>query len=269
MRAPMSRMAHLPTLLLILGLAACGGGDAGGGGDGPARVTPASIIASAITANREVKSYRMDLEMAVNMGPRKEHFEMKGTGVSSADSYRGTFEGTMKLPKEGTTKVKFIIVDREMWMRTPDLAKVAPKGKEWMHLKDDQMVSRTMTPAEYLDFIKDSDGVREVGREDVRGNPSIHLRGPIDLRELANKTSSEAAQMLSRLPSIDRYRAEIDVWVSERDDRMTRSAMKVTSKDVKGTVTFSSDILEWDPSLKEAKAPPKAKVVELSELGKG
>jgi hypothetical protein len=255
----------LPALSLLLLAAGCGGDDGGGGGGASPAGGPAALVAAAIKAGEDTESYRMTLDMKSDVD--NEVFSMRGTALSAADSSRGWFKGRFEQDGESFA-MEFIAIDDDQYIRGGPFDEMLPKGKEWVHMNDPTAV-RTMTPSEFLAFLRESPEIAEVGREDVRGEPSIHLRGPVDIMELAEKTDSKAAEQFSKIPKAEEMEMLIDIWVAESDDRMNRMKLEMSHPDAEGTLRISGDIVEYDVSLDRAQEPPGDEVAEASELGVG
>jgi hypothetical protein len=144
-----------------------------------------------------------------------------------------------------------------------------PKGKTWIHMTDETSVPQTMTPSEFLEFLRESEDIEDVGTEDVRGEQAVHLRGPVDVMELAEKTDSKAAERFSKMPGAQKLEMLIDVWVVEADNRMTRMKATVSHPDQKGAIEVGGDLLEYDVPLDKAQEPDEDEVAEFDELSGG
>ena len=248
------RRALLLSLLLLVGC----GGDGGGGGGGPqARVD------AAVKASEGSDSYRMALRMESDFGDQE--IEMRGEIVSAADQSRGYFKGEIGLDGQEPGPMEFIQLREEQFVRGEQFMPAIPAGKRWLHL--DEPATPTMTPPEFLEFLRDSPDIEEVGSEDVRGEPTLHLRGPLDMKELVRDTSSQAARQFAAIPQAGELKVTVDVLIAERDDRLRRMAMRMTHPDAPGEMKIDADILEYDVPLDAAQAPPAGEVAEPEEIG--
>ncbi len=255
------RAAFLGLLAAALLAAGCGGDDEGGG-SAAAPAGPAAIVNAAVNASDDTESYRMRFGMDSDLGGQK--LAMDGEIVSSADSGVAHFKGRFAqggAPKE----MEFISRGEDNFIRGEIIDSALPDGKEWLRLGDE--TPTTMTPPEFLEFLRSSPSIKEVGREDVRGERAVHLRGPLDMKKLAESTSSAAAQKLAKIPQAEEMKVVVDVWIRESDDRLTRMGLELTHPDAPGKMKMSGDILDYDVSLDAAKAPPASKVADRSELG--
>ncbi|HEV2061990.1 MAG TPA: hypothetical protein VGR12_03980, partial [Solirubrobacteraceae bacterium] len=209
-------MRRLLVVLAALPLLAGCGGDGGGG------ESSSDLAARAVEATQNADSYRMAMEMASDLGG--ERMRMEGEGVSAADQSRGRFEMDMAIGEQEPKPVEMITADGQMYMRGAMFDGLIPPGKEWIRLPDDS--PSTMTPSEFVDFLRGTGDVEEVGTEQVRGRDAVHLRGPLDMKKLLERTDSPAARQFSQMPQAEELEATIDVWIDEADERVSRMRLE-------------------------------------------
>ena len=250
-------MRRLLLLLAVVALAGCGDDD-GGGGDGPR-----AVVDGAVKAAADSESYRMTTRLQSDFGDQE--LELRGEIVSAADQSRAHFTGEIGLDGQDPGPMEFIQLRDEQYVRGEQFMPAIPEGKRWLHL--DEPATPSMTPPEFLEFLRDSPDIEEVGTEDVRGEPTLHLRGPLDMKELVRNTSSQAARQFAAIPQAGELEVTVDVWIAERDDRLRRMAMKMTHPDAPGEMRIEGDILEYDVPLDAAQAPPAGDVAEPEEIG--
>jgi hypothetical protein len=204
------------------------------------------------------ESYRYVARMSSNLPDQDLRFD--GTGTSSADSKQGTMEGTLDVG-QGPLAFQGIVHDGLMYMRGEDLG--LPKGK-WVKMQDPP--TSTLSPSEFVGFLRDSDGVERVGAATIRGEETTHYRGSLDIEELAEESGSEIVERLRNTPNVDDLDITVDVWVG--DDRLpARLALELSARDqVSGSMKITSDVLEYDVPV-EADPPPAESVVEAQGLG--
>jgi hypothetical protein len=176
-----------------------------------------------------------------------------GTGTTSADSKRGTMEGTFDVG-QGPIEFKGIVYDGVMYMQSE--AFPLPKGK-WAKMKDPP--TSTMSPSEFVGFLKDSDGVERVGSETVRGAETTHYRGPLDLEALVEESDSDLVERLRKTPNIDDVDITVDIWVGP-DGLPARMALDLHPKDQTEGLKMTMDMLEYDVPVK-ADPPPAGSIV--------
>lgn len=256
------RRSLLALALLCLMLAGCGGDDGGGGSD--AGSGPKGIVAAAAKAAEDTESYRMTTTLDSDLGGQK--LKMDGEILAAGDQSRFHFDGTFG--QGGAPKpMEIISVGDDQYIRGEDFEELLPAGKTWLHMTEP--ATTTMTPPEFLEFLRESPEIEEAGREEVRGQQTVHLRGPLDMKKLVENTSSQAAKQFAQIPQADELKVTIDVWIAEEDDQLRRMALAMTHPDAPGEMRIEGDILEYDVSLDKAQAPPKDEVAEADELSSG
>jgi hypothetical protein len=249
--------------VLALVITGCGGGkDEGGGGR-----SPAALLAAAIAKVDESQAYEMTVQMHSDLGGQR--IEMSGRFRSSADSTRIRGPLTYAENDEEPFEAEMIVVDAESYVRSDALADVMPDGKEWLHIRDEALAQQSLTPGQLVEFLREEPEVREVGREVVRGKPTVRLRGPLDLAALYERVGSgPIAELMERRPEIaDRVHAQIEVWIGEQDERLERMAMTMRVDGMSGSARMSGDMLAYDVSLDDVEPPPERLVVDERDLG--
>jgi hypothetical protein len=255
-------MPRFPLLALLAAALIAGCGDDDKGGNAAAPAGPAAIVSAAVKASEDTDSYKMRFGMDSDLGGQK--IAMDGEIVSSADSGVAYFKG--QFAQGGPPKsMEFISRGKDNYVRGELVEGALPAGKKWLRMGDE--TPTTMTPPEFLEFLRTSPSIKEVGRDDVRGERAVHLRGPLDMKKLAESTSSAAAQKFAKIPQAEEMKVVVDVWIRETDDRLARMALELTHPDAPGAMKMSGDIVDYDVSLDSAQAPPADQVVDQSELG--
>ncbi len=250
------RIAALIAALALL-LTACGGDEGGGEGGSD----PVALLTAAIAKSDESSSYESTFELTSDLGG----VEMEGSGrlISNADSTKA--RGPVKFTQDGEEiGFQMILLDDVMYMRTDELP--LPDGKTWLRMQDDELAQQSLTPNQFTDLLRDSPDVEEVGREDVRGKPTVHLRGPLDLQEAAERAGGPVKELMAQPRIADRLSAQVDVWIGEQDDRLERVAMELKVDGEPGAMRISGDILQYDVSLDSVKAPPDGEVVDEADV---
>ncbi|MDQ3741578.1 MAG: hypothetical protein M3389_11625 [Actinomycetota bacterium] len=257
---PRALLALLALLALAAGLVACGDDSDGGGGGSD---DPAAVAARAVKATQSADSYRVAVKLDSDLGGQKLFAE--GEGVSSADQSRGYFEMDFAVGGAEPAPVVMITDGGENFMKGGPFEELLPAGKTW--LKVDDATASTMTPAEFIEFLRESENIEDAGSEQVRGKDTVHLRGPLDFKKLAENTDSATAKRFAQMPQIEEIDATIDVWVDKGDDRIARMKLAMSHPDATGSMKVDADILEYDVPLDKAKAPPAGEVAEAQGLG--
>jgi hypothetical protein len=194
---------------------------------------------------------------------------MEGSGrlISNADSTKA--RGPVEFTQDGEEiAFEMILLDDEMYMRSDAFQGVLPKGKTWMRVQDDQFAQQSLTPNQFVDLLRDTPEVEEIGREPVRGKPTVHLRGPLAIEEAANRVGGGPIEaLIEQQPQlVDRLNARVDVWIGEQDDRLERVALELSVDGEEGIMNFSGEMLKDDVSLDSVKAPPDDEVVDEADV---
>jgi hypothetical protein len=228
------------------------------GGCGDAR-DPFAALDLAAKRSGEVDSIRQSITMETDLGG--ERMSLEGEGAFTADSLDGEMTATTVAGGE-ELEFELISVGGTMYMRSEALP--LPKGKEWIKTAD--MPVSSMEPDELVNHLRESQGVTNVGTEEIRGEPTTHFRGPVDFEKLVEAAfGDDMAEQLKQLPDAEAYGIAVDVWVRE-DGLPARIGMKITApENVGGAMTMTVDFLDYDVPI-EVEAPPADKVIEESEL---
>jgi hypothetical protein len=238
-----------PTIVALLLLAGCGGDDDGGGGGGG---DPLAALATAVEKTADSESFRARFTMESDLEGEQLTFE--GEGTFSADSTRGRLRGTMNLG-QGDLAFEAIAVDGTMYLKGDQIP--VPAGKEWLELPDPP--TSTLSPSEFAKFLRDSEGVKNVGTEQIRGEQATHFRGPLDLQKLAEESGSEIGERLRNTPWAESVDFIIDIWVAP-DGLPSRIAADISMPDqTQGSLKVTSDVLEYDVEV-DAEKPPASSV---------
>lgn len=247
MNRPMLRPMALAVVVTVL-VAGCGGDDDGGGGDGAGAADPLAALATAAEKTSASESYRAEFSMQSDLEGQQVTFI--GVGTFSADSSRGRLEGRMDAGR-GLMGFEAIALDGVMYIKGDEIP--VPSGKEWIKLKDPP--TSTLSPSEFAAFLRDSEGVKNVGTEDIRGERATHFRGPLDLEKLAEKSGPDIVERLRRSPEAKDLEFMIDMWVAQ-DGLPSRITANVSMPGrVRGSMEATSDILEYDVEV-DVKKPP-------------
>jgi hypothetical protein len=240
-------VVHRIVLAFICALIAAGcGSDDGGGGD-----DPLAALDAAAKKTKAAESNRQEFTMEAEASDGE--FSATGEATMSADSTRGrmTFEG------DGDFAGRFeaILIDGVMYMKSDELP--LPAGKEWLATKDPP--TSTMSPSEFVEFLRDSGDVENEGTEEIRGQQTTHYSGPLDIRKIAEEGGSELVQRLNRQPDVEEMENEIDIWVGE-NGLPARMEFEVRPPDGQdGHLKMTTDILEYNVEV-DVEHPPPSKV---------
>lgn len=255
-------MRRITGFLTIAALVAAG---CGGGGESSGKPAAAALLAAAVKSTEETESNLSEVTMRSTLAGQE--MTMDARAVSAADQTR--FSLTARYSEAGGEPQRMVMrsIGETAYMRGEIIEGALPRGKRWARITDEDLAAPTMTPSEFLGFLRDNDDVEEVGREEVRGRPAVHIRGPVDVRRFIEESpDSPFAERLRRNPALEDLDMDVDVWVTEDDDRIARMGLVMTVDGTEGELRMDADILEYDVPLDFGK-PPADQVVDLGDLG--
>jgi hypothetical protein len=257
----MNRILTASVLAFAITVGACGGGDG-------SPSSPRTMLAAALKHAESTKSYRSTVDMTSDLDNEK--FAISGEVRSTGDSSR--LRGTFNFAEGGEPAVpmEMILIGDEGWYRGKTFDEILPPGREWMYMKDEELGQQSLTPEQFVDLLRDTPEIEEVGREDVRGASATHLRGPIDLQEAADRVGSGPLyELVKKSPGmVERMDATIDAWIDE-EDRLRRVGLVISVQDAPGKMEMTADFLEEDVSLDDVKPPPSELVADIKDIQGG
>ncbi|MFE9408135.1 hypothetical protein ACFYN0_04970 [Streptomyces sp. NPDC006704] len=263
------------TVVLSVGLTACGGsgtsGSGTGGGDAKKqdaksaaaasqRKDAASVLPAAAKKMGEQNSYRTrqsgasadepSSDMAWQRTPFFSSMRIHGNKTADnpsgetylVDTADGAYTKTDKIPGK-------------------DWFKIDPSGEK----KTDMSRSRGLV-TELLGALNATGSGKWVGSEQIGGHPTDHFRGTVNIAELAKyqgaaMTKDSHDWYVDVMRKNGKEQAVIDVWVG-KDDLVAKS--QETSSGEKGQETIVEEYSDYGTSLK-AEVPPADKVATFDE----
>jgi len=177
-------MRSVALVLLVLPLAACGGGSKSSGQ--PSNMTPVAYVKSSAAKTAQTPSEHVTLKGSLTV--RGTLVTVDGTGdydnagkrgSMHADFSAGGLSGTLDEVLNGTT----------IYLQSPLLTSNLPQGKTWLKLDlrkaapkgVDLSALTTQSPTRLLSQLQASGNVTKVGDETINGTATTHYRGnPID-----------------------------------------------------------------------------------------
>lgn len=214
---------------------------------------------ASVVDNAKGESSRGTMVMKVT---GKEAFDMDARFVASGDGETVALDGVMTTGGEKLTGMKMRGIGEDVWVTAKEFAGNLPGGKRWIHASNSGPSFEAMSPAEFVEFMREAKGVEEVGEEDVAGQPATRYSGTVSLKKLAEETGGGAAAQLRALGIGDKP-IPMDVWVSEKDLPVRIRA----DIELGGTGVFIDATMEEYGVEVDVKPPPKRDVIEEKDLG--
>jgi hypothetical protein len=221
--------AALGALVLALGVNGCGAG-AGAVLDPVAQAADATSHAGGAHISFSGQISAAGLAAPVALG---------GSGVFNYASREGSLGLDISgLPASsavptGALHVEEVLKNATIYVASPLLSGRLPGGARWVKidvaksaaalgLNLQQLTAGQSNPAQFLDYLKAAGGVTAtVGHDAIRGVPTTHYRGTIDLRKAAGLLPpAERAAVSAALSQAGASSLPFDVWIDAQ--RMVR-----------------------------------------------
>jgi hypothetical protein len=271
----------LPTgLIAVLALVTAGCG---------ANPEPSDEVADAGEKTEATGTVRLEtVSRASVVGPEADTFESRSTGVIDYTNGRSEY-------REEPSGCRTIVIGDVVYGELP-AEEGLPAGKRWVEYGgEDDFDSEALfeqshrenadeeggmssyaisfgapepTVDDYLDYLREDSEPERVGEEQVRGVPTVHYRGEVDMRSrirLSLETAGWKPANIERyLEELGETRQVIDVWVdSEGRARRVVTTDGTTSTDAGWTTT--TEYFDFGLEV-DIQAPPAAEVLQSEEL---
>jgi hypothetical protein len=261
--------------LLVLAASACGG-NGSTGTDG----TPSSAAAQAVSNAGQKSS---------DAGSARASFTADFTGSASGTmTGEGEFsnrEGHLTLQMSdlgggafGSGQAELVFSDLVYYMKLPEGAGLpVPPGKEWFKidlkqlgqtqgLNLEQLTQLSQSdPSQALDFLQGaSDDFHEVGTEEVRGEPTTHYAGTIDLNKVAENAPADLAEQYKKLAElVPSSSVPMEVWIGDEGYvHRLRFEQKLAAG---SSMTMEEELHDWGTDI-NVTVPSEDQVVDLTQL---
>ena len=263
----MRRTLSALVVALAVVVPACGGDDA----------SPVEIVRAAATKTSDTSSrFSMNVEV-----PGPQGGTVTGEGVLDYEDRRGTL--SIQIPGMGT--IDAVMDGLVMYLRFPEQVRAEiPGGKQWIRLDlatlgeksgvdlSALLQAQQSDPTQTLQYLRGaSDDVREVGEEEVRGEPTTHYKATVDLKAAAEQLEGDArAAYEQAIARIGTTTLPLDVWIDD-DGRARRmefvqdmSAL-LAGSGASGEMRFRMELFDFGVEV-DAEPPPADQVTDLGAL---
>ena len=185
-----------------------------------------SLFATAVRNTQDAGGAEFVAQWNYEIPGRDTPVIMTGSGVEDAKGQRAQIRAQLPGEIPGGGEMELIADGLVMYMRVPFIGDELG-GKEWMKLDLDrayddlgvdlegiaQVNPGTSQQLDALEQVKD--GIRDEGREQVRGVETTHYSATVDLREL----DGEGVDKLIELSGVSTF--DVSVWIDD-DQRIRR-----------------------------------------------
>jgi len=225
-------------VLLVLPLAACGGGSKPS--SQASNLTPVAYVKSAAAKTAQAPSEHSTVTANVTVSGQPVivtgagDFDNKShQGFMHADFSVSGLSGTVDEVLDGTT----------IYMKSPLFSDGLPKGKTWLKLDlQKALASRgidfstllSQNPSQTLAQLQSSGNVTKVGDETIDGVDTTHYRGRIDPAKVPQGAKIEALTGAKYGP--------YDVWIGNDDGYVHRMALSYSVKAQGSTARQTTDL---------------------------
>jgi hypothetical protein len=286
----MRKLAIIPALALfvVAGMVIASLLPGGGGATAEATV----ISAARETSDRATGRFEMTVEATGLAGVTEGADTVALTTTGAYDADQGLFQasldtsallaalpGSEALGEVGPT-IDAVIAGNDVYLDVSPLASVL--GAEWVkvplpELAGEEGVASAIDPSSVLDALEGAGAdMAEVGQEDVRGVPTTHYAGSIDLQEAYDSIPAEDRASLEStfgavLDSVDLPDMPAEVWVD--DEGLVRrvvvsvdaSEFGVPGLEQVGGVQVTAEFFDIGEDV-SIEVPPADQVLALDEL---
>lgn len=265
----MRGLGILLALVLSLAASACGGSEP------TAEQAPQDAIVLAASKTNEAGTYKADI--AGTMEVAGQSVDMSGTGAFDNAKKQGQMSYTMTLAGQD--------IDMDMvfdwpvfYMRFPPALGPLPGGKSWVEMDFEKvgqeqgidlgqlMQAGQSDPSQGLDYLRGVSDVQAVGDEDIRGVPTTHYTGVVDLQALGGK-DPELKKQLDQL--VERSGIEsvpVEVWVDDEGFvRRMKQTLEGNGSGLQMNMTMTTDLYDFGTDVSVEK-PPADQVVDVAQL---
>ena len=263
----MRGLGILLALVLALAASACGGSEA------TAEQAPQDAIVLAASTTNEAGTYKADISGTVDaMG---QSVELSGTGEFDGTEKRGTMTMTTSVAGQDFD-MDVVYAFPLMYMRFPSgLLPGISADKPWVKIDLNELSKRAgfgsvelmqsqeqADPSQGLKYLEGISEVQAVGDEDIRGVPTTHYKGVVDLNALADKNPELKPSLDKLMEQPGLTRIPMEAWID--DDGFVRQ-IKETFDTGQATTSMTIQLYDFGTSV-DASPPPDSETVDLAQL---
>lgn len=291
-------LPFLAVLAAAPGLAACGddSDDSGDKASSPVVETDEAVtpqaLASAATRTTAKGGLRISLRQTMSLGGQGV-VPSTAEGVFDTKTKKGEMTLSMDLSAMpggkalggGKIDQRMVFDGFSFYMTSPLFERILPGGKKWMKIdlvkagKDIGVDFSALSqgsgqdPTQALQYLKAASGdVREVGKEDVRGEPTTHYKATIDFNKVPDTAPVDQREALRKsirqiIKLSGSSTSPMEVWVGE--DGLVRRMLQTVGTKISGqSAQIKQRIDMYDFGTKvDVDIPPASETVDSSEIG--
>jgi outer membrane lipoprotein-sorting protein len=262
----MRGLAALLAIMVAFAAAACGGQSSS--------TPPAQddVVALAASKTNDAGTYKADLSGTVETVGQS--VKVSGTGAFDTKQQQGSMSMTTSVAGQDID-LDIVYALPVMYMRFPrGLIPGLPADKPWVKLDFEQlgkqagfdfgqlMQSQQADPSQGLKYLQDLTGVQAVGDEDIRGVPTTHYKGVVDLASLAATHPELKLGIDQLIQTAGISRIPMEVWVDH--DNFVRQ-MKESFDAAGANTTMTIQLYDFGTNV-DVTPPPANETFNFSQL---
>jgi len=293
-----TRFHVLVPLALVLALAVVAAGCGGAAAPDGVRLS----VAEAARKTSSVGTYKTELQITMSMPGVSGAIELTATGEVDTEAKRqamsmdlsailgalGGTGGATEL-KPDDLRIDMVMDGLTMYMRMPPpLMGAIAEGKQWLKMNVAALAKQQGTdlssmlgqsysdPSQFLDYLTSASGpVEELGREEVRGVDTRHVRAALDLEKYVAGLDADTREKIG--PVVEQFRQLIggekpvlEAWVDD-EGLVRRIAMDMSFAVPAGggdsSVGMTMDLFDFRADV-YVEIPPADQVFDATDLAR-
>ena len=250
----------------------------------------AQFLRSAAEATSEVKTAKVSMTMKVNGIPGADDVAITYEGAFDNETGRGSMTidmggllgplaSSLGGPNSDGSTIEMVTDGDTVYLKSPLFSALGGSDKPWMKADSSQLsgdgaqVSGGLQsdPGAFVDFLKGAGGELEtVGREDVRGVPTTHLRTELDLAKMSSDLPEAERQKLDdQLSGLGAAGATLNAIPAEAwvDDNGYVRRFRLDMSDMVASGTSSSMGMTMEIEMYDFNEPVEVQIPDPSEVG--
>ena len=245
----------------------------------------ASFLNQVASTTAKVETLRVSMEIKVDVGGQS--VGTKASGDFDNPRHRGHLTMDMgdilgaDTGSGGNASIEEVVDGSTIYMRAPMLSGLSGSKKPWIKVDASGLVGGatdlgTTDPSAFLAYLESAGGkVTTVGKEDVRGTSTTHVRTSVDLADMAAKVGKGRSQKLLDQLGVDAKdfgSVPVDAWIGDdgyvRKVTLSYDTSKLGTGLGSGTSSVTIEMYDFNEPV-DITIPPASQVttVDPSDLG--
>jgi LppX_LprAFG lipoprotein len=263
---------------LVLLLAALALGSAACGSESAAGPAPEDAVALAASNTTDAGTYKADVTGSTEIAGQT--VDVSGTGEFDGKSRQGHMSLTTSVAGQDID-MELVSVFPLVYIRyPPGLLPGLSAEKPWVKLDLEQLGEQVgldlgqlvqagqSDPSQGLQFLRGVSDVESVGEEEVRGVPTTHYTGTVDLRSRSETDPALEDTIEQLIQQTGISEVPVEVWIDE--DNFVRRMKQTMEGATAGPgmtmdMTTTTELYDFGTDI-TVEEPPAGKVIDLQDL---